>query len=213
MRLRHIAGAKQMVEASPFVYSDKTAVDFSGKWQQVFAKEQPLQLEIGMGRGKFILASALAAPNTNFLGLEIREEMIMQALQKTETVPDNLRFLWLNAQLLSEVFAKGEIDKIYLNFPDPWHKNRHAGRRLTAQTYLEQYRVILKNGGTLRFKTDNLNLYNWSLPKFAAAGWQLLESSLDLPLERSGIISEYEARYRRHNQPIYFGEWQKPKDK
>ncbi len=209
MRLRHIPGAAELVAASASVLDEKEAVAYQGKWQELFGNSNPLHLEIGMGRGKFIFAAAIAQPEINFLGLEIREEMIMQALQREQFFPPNLRLLWLNANLLTEVFAEAELAGIYLNFPDPWHKNRHAARRLTHQTYLQLYRSILDQAGTLRFKTDNLNLYNWSLPKFQEEGWQLLDSSLDLPLDLAGIISEYETRYRRRGQPIYFGEWRK----
>ena len=210
MRLRHIPGAADIVRSCQAVFDEKEAPDVRGRWQETFGNTHPIHLEIGMGRGRFLLASAASYPKLNFIGLEIREEMIMQALERTEKLPPNISFLWLNAELLSEVFAHQEIAHIYLNFPDPWPKNRHAKRRLTAEPYLKRYSEILDSCGTVRFKTDKQDLFTWSQESFAASGWELLNLSDDLPLVDSGIISEYETRYRRLGQPIFFGEWRKP---
>lgn len=210
MRLRHIAGAAEFVAAHPQVIQEQQALSLPGQWPEVFANSHPLHLEIGMGRGRFLLSAAQAEPQINFIGLELCEEVIMQALQRYQQLPENIRILWLNAQLLDQVFAPGEIAKIYLNFPDPWPKNRHAKRRLTWDDYLQKYRRVLAAAGTLRFKTDNPQLFDWSRARFAANGWEPLTLSHDLPLEESGIISEYEARYRRLGQPICCGEWRRP---
>lgn len=207
MRLRNIPGAKEFVAAHPLVFNEQTALLQAGHWRELFAPGQPLHLEIGMGRGRFICESAAAFPHISFLGLEIREEMVMQAIEKLDDLPappDNLRFLWLNAAALAELFAPGELDMIYLNFPDPWPKTKHARRRLTAPSFISQYAAILKPGGCLRFKTDNQRLFHWSELNFRAAGWNILELDGDLSPERSGMITEYERRYRRLGQPIYF---------
>ena len=209
MRLRHIPGAAEAVAASPLVYSEKTAPGYKGHWRELFGNDAPLHLEIGMGRGKFILAQALAQPDIDFIGLELREEMIMEALEKVEDIPANLRFLWVNAGLLPELFAEGEVDKIYLNFPDPWPKSRHAKRRLTAASFLEMYEHILADEGILRFKTDNEDLFRWSVWSFSESGWQEVSVTYDQPWEEAGIISEYETRYRRKGQPICCGQWRK----
>ncbi len=211
MRLRHIPGAAEAVAASPLVYDEKKASDHRGKWRELFVNgaDAPLHLEIGMGRGRFLLAKALAEPNVDFLGLELRAEMIMEALERTEEPPANLRFLWLNAALLTELFAPGEIDRIYLNFPDPWPKSRHAKRRLTAESFLRQYEQILAEDGELCFKTDNADLFRWSLWSFQEAGWQEISSTTDQPWEEAGVISEYETRYRRKGIPICCGKWRK----
>lgn len=210
MRLRHIPGAADAVADCKAAFDQQGAPGLKGRWREHFANTRPIHLEIGMGRGHFLLASALAHPELNFIGLELREEMIMQALERIDTLPPNIRFLWLNAQMIGEVFAEGEIAAIYLNFPDPWPKARHAKRRLTAASYLQQYGRILKDDGIVRFKTDNPELFAWSVESFKAEGWQVLNLSPDLPLAESGIISEYETRYRRLGQPIFFGEWRKP---
>lgn len=211
MRLRHIEGAAEAVAANQRVIGEQEAPDWRGKWQQLFAAEKrPIHLEIGMGRGRFIIASAAACPDISFIGLELREEVIMQALERYGELPDNLRILWLNAAMLEEVFAPGEVERIYLNFPDPWPKNRHYKRRLTWNDYLLKYQHILTAGGSLRFKTDNRQLFDWSVERFSENGWLQQLLSYDLPLEDAGVISEYEARYRRRGLPIYCGQWQRP---
>lgn len=210
MRLRHIPGAAETVTASKAVFDQQRAPGLKGCWREIFANDRPIHVEIGMGRGRFLLASAAAFPAHNFIGLEIREEMIMQALERAETLPSNIRFLWLNAGLLEEIFAEQEIARIYLNFPDPWPKSRHAKRRLTSAPYLKKYKAVLEKDGTVRFKTDKPELFAWSEESFAAGGWELLTFSYDLPLAEAGIVSEYETRYRRLGQPIFFAEWRKP---
>ncbi len=204
MRLRNIPAAKEFVAQSPLALDEAAALAKAGAWRFAFPNQGPLHLEIGAGRGRFLAESALASPDLNFLGLELREEMIMQALAKLASAPANLLFLWMNAARLGEVFAPGEVDLIYLNFPDPWPKARHAKRRLTAPDFLAMYGRILKPGGALRFKTDNPALFQWTELNFSAAGWQILERETDLPLARSGIVTEYESRYRRQGQPIYY---------
>ena len=208
MRLRNIPGAKEAVAASSLVWNETAALEQRGSWQQIFPKTQALHLEIGMGRGLFITTLAKRFPDVNFLGLEIREEMVMQALERLSDAvepagSDNLRFLWLNAARMDELFAENEVERIYINFPDPWPKSRHAKRRLTALPLLAIYRKILAPGGEFYFKTDNQPLFDWSVENFTAAGWQLDEVSYDLPLERSIAVTEYENRYRGQGQPIY----------
>jgi len=204
MRLRKIPGAREVVAASPLVIAEADALARAGAWRQAFPKDGPLHLEIGMGRGRFLIASAACFPDINFLGLEMREEMIMQALDRLAGRPGNLLFLWLNAARLDQVFAAGEIDLIYMNFPDPWPKTRHAKRRLTAPALLRQYRQILCSGGELRFKTDNAALFHWSELNFRAEGWEIQDLDQNLPAERAVVMTEYENRYRRKGQPIYF---------
>jgi tRNA (guanine-N7-)-methyltransferase len=207
MRLRHIPGAAAAVAASELVVDEQSAPQLKGRWQEVFANPQPIHLEIGMGRGRFLLAAAMAYHELNFLGLEKREEVIMQALERMKQPPPNLRLLWLDAARLAEVFSPGELEHIYLNFPDPWPKARHAKRRLTAPGFLAFYREILAPGGVLTLKTDNAALFEWSQESFQQAGWQALRLAADLPQEQAGISSEYERRYRRQGKPIYLGEW------
>ena len=205
MRLRNIPGAQAVVAASPLVLREPDALPFRGRWQEAFPVARPLHLEIGMGRGLFITTLAAQTPDVNYLGLEQQDEMIFKTLGRlaADAPPDNLRFLWLNAVSLRELFAPAEVDRIYLNFPDPWPKRRHAGRRLTAPPMLRAYREILSPRGELRFKTDNEALFDWSLENFQMDGWQLSTVSRDLSVEQSGVLTEYENRFRGHGQPIF----------
>ena len=206
MRLRHDPAAIPFVTAHQRVLQEADAPAYRGKWRSLFGREQEayLALEIGSGRGRFILNSCQAQPDVCFLGLELRPEMVMQTIGRVQELPPNLYLLQLNAKMLPELFAPEELDVIYVNFPDPWPKARHAKRRLTAPEYLSSCRQILKTGGEIRFKTDNQGLFEWSLPNFAEQGFTLAEVDADLSLERSGVVTEYENRFRRRGQPIYF---------
>lgn len=203
MRLRHDRAAAARAAASPLTLDAAAAEAQRGSWAALFPAVQPLYLEIGMGRGRFILESAALYPEINYLGLELRAEMIAEALDKIAQPPANLRLLHINAALLGEAFAPGEAARIYLNFPDPWPKSRHAKRRLTAPFFLSLYEQILADQGQLWLKTDDAALFQWSLANLQARNWQLLRISHDLPAERSGVITEYENRYRKRGQPIF----------
>ena len=206
MRLRHDPVAAPFVAAHERVLREEDAPAWRGKWRSLFGREQSasLHLEIGIGRGRFILNSSKALPDVCFLGLELRAEMVMQAIERVKELPDNLYLLQLNAQLLPELFAPGEIDVIYINFPDPWPKTKHDKRRLTAPEFLQIYRQILRDEGEIRFKTDNIDLFEWSLITFEQQGFRLLDVDHDLSEEDSGVISEYEKRFRTRGQSIYF---------
>ena len=206
MRLRHDPAAIPFVTAHERVLREDDAPACRGSWRGLFGrgKDAVLALEIGIGRGRFILTSSQVQPDVCFLGLELRAEMVMQTIERVRALPPNLYLLQLNASLLPELFAPGEIDLIYLNFPDPWPKARHARRRLTAPEYLQSYRRILRKDGELRFKTDNHDLFEWSLENLAAQGFALRDVDRDLSAERSGVMTEYEKRFRTRGQPIYF---------
>ena len=206
MRLRHDPAAVPFVTAHERVLREEDAPAYRGKWRSLFLQKQdaPLHLEIGIGRGRFILNSSLAQPDICFLGLELRAEMVMQAIERVKELPSNLYLLQLNAQLLPDLFAPGEIDVIYINFPDPWPKNKHAKRRLTSPEFLRVYHQILSNYGEIRFKTDNSDLFEWSLLNFEQEGFELLRTDRCLSAEDSGVISEYEKRFRTKGQPIYY---------
>ncbi len=208
MRLRRQPQAKDFIKKSELLLANPQSL--RGHWRSVFASG-PLDLEIGMGKGIFISNCALYYPERNFVGLELREEMLMAAIRRFEgQKPANLRFLWLNALLLPEIFAEGEIDTIYLNFSDPWPKKRHAKRRLTHQSFLHIYAQILRPQGQLFFKTDNRDFYFWSLDSFKENNWLILEQSENLPPAASGLMTEYEQKFRLLGQPIYYCHLQKP---
>ena len=143
MRLRNIRGSEQVIEDSPYVV--KNATEQRGKWQQIFQNENPIMIEIGMGKGNFITTLAKENPQNNYIGIEKYTSVLLRAVQKMETDPlENLRFICIDAKLLGEVFALNEVSKIYLNFSDPWPKDRHARRRLPSKEFLKLYGEILK---------------------------------------------------------------------
>ncbi|MCL2678645.1 MAG: tRNA (guanosine(46)-N7)-methyltransferase TrmB [Clostridiales bacterium] len=207
MRLRRQPQAKIAVQASPLVLPDPLAL--RGKWRGLLGPA-PLRLEIGMGRGRFITAQALSDPQSSYLGLDFREEMVFLALSRLQGhEPANLRFLWCNAALLPEIFAPGELDGLYLNFPDPWPKARHAKRRLTHELFWRQYAQVLAEGGEIRLRTDARDFFEWSLESLRGGPFALLQADYDAPLPEAGEASEYEERYRALGQSIYSAEWRK----
>lgn len=198
MRLRKRAETpEKMVKYSAF-YLINHADKHKGKWAEIFGNDHPIQLEIGCGKGQFVMGLAEQHPEINYIAMELQEEVIAQALKKaTAANPPNVRFIRENANKVDEIFAPGEIDRIYLNFSDPWPKSRHYKRRLTYRDYLKQYSHILKVGGWVHFKTDNLHLFEFSLNEFAAMKLQMKHISLDLhknPVE-GDIMTEYEAKF------------------
>ncbi len=207
-RVRKQAGAKELLYShAPLVVLD--TYEHKGHWQEVFSKKQPLEIEIGMGRGTFIYEKALQNPDKNFIGIEVVEEIINEAIERMEQkggVPDNLRFIWINAQNIADIFAKNEVSKIYLNFSDPWPKYRHRKRRLTHSNFLKQYRDILLDGGLLEQKTDSQELFEFSLNELAAEDWKFKRIALDLyrNLPEDNIATEYEEKFVKRGLPIYY---------
>ncbi|MCL2496479.1 MAG: tRNA (guanosine(46)-N7)-methyltransferase TrmB [Clostridiales bacterium] len=210
MRLRRIPEAMARVHGHPLVITETQAMTMAGCWRRHFGADNPLHLEIGMGRGLFLTRAAAAHTRHNYVGLERRAEPIDSALERlTAPYPANLRLLHADAALLTRIFAPGELDVIYLHFPDPWPKSRHAKRRLTAPAFLSQYQQILQPAGVLIFKTDGAAFYQWSCANFKQAGWQLARSGEDWPLTDGEIISGYEQRFRALGQPVCYAEFRK----
>lgn len=177
-----------------------------GKWKNVFANDKPIHLEIGTGKGQFIMGMAQQFPEINFIGIEVVKSILVSAVQKAvEDDPINVRLLNENAQDLLEIFEENEVDKIYLNFSDPWPKKKHAKRRLTYQTFLQQYKHIVRPGGELVLKTDNRSLFEYSLVSFSQFGMKLEEVTLDLHAndDPTNVMTEYEEKFRAKGQPIY----------
>jgi len=187
-----------------------------GKWQDVFGNANPIQMEVGMGKGKFISTMARQHPEINFIGVEVIEEVLLDAVKRmnrAEGIPENLRLVWINASLLEDLFLPGEVDRIFLNFSDPWPKTRHAKRRLTHKGFLDQYAAILKSEGQVHFKTDNQGLFEFSLNEFSACGWRLQNIQLDMyqKLPEGNVATEYETKFHNQGMPIYRLEAVKPK--
>ena len=198
MRLRNIPEAKGIVSESPrVIHVDR------GEKIEFLDNDRPLHLEIGMGKGAFITEMAKRHPDTDYIGVERYESVLLRAIQKIERMedpPENLRFLSMDAAALPELLSKGDIDKIYLNFSDPWPKARHANRRLTSARFLEVYEKILPSGGIIEFKTDNRDLFDFSLSEIKERpGWEVTYVSYDLhrelPPGEENIMTEYEEKF------------------
>lgn len=179
-----------------------------GRWHEQFGNNHPIQMEVGMGRGTFISTKARENPHLNFIGVEVVEEILLYAvkkIQKNGGIPPNLSLVWINAGQLEELFAPEEIARIYLNFSDPWPKNRHAKRRLTHQNFLAQYENILVSQGEVHFKTDNQGLFEFSLNEFSDSGWRLRNIQLDMyqDLPEGNVATEYEKKFHQQGLPIY----------
>ena len=208
MRLRNIPGAQDAILESPYVVQEPQTK--KGHWTEVFEKKQPLHIEVGMGKGRFLMDLARLHPEINYVGIEMYDSVLLRAMQKREQLEEdlpNLYFIRMDARNLPDVFEKGEVDKIYLNFSDPWPKERHAKRRLTSRQFLERYDKILAPKGTVEFKTDNRPLFEFSLEEVKEAGWVLDASTFDLhhdaKLMEGNVMTEYEEKFSRAGNPIH----------
>ena len=208
MRLRNIPGAQDAILESPYVVQEPQTK--KGHWTEVFEKKQPLHIEVGMGKGRFLMDLARLHPEINYVGIEMYDSVLLRAVQKREQLEEdlpNLYFIRMDARNLPDVFEKGEVDKIYLNFSDPWPKERQAKRRLTSCQFLERYDKILAPEGTVEFKTDNRPLFEFSLEEVKEAGWVLDASTFDLhhdaKLMEGNVMTEYEEKFSRAGNPIH----------
>ncbi|MGR3741587.1 tRNA (guanosine(46)-N7)-methyltransferase TrmB [Companilactobacillus sp. DQM5] len=208
MRLRNKPWAKTLIEDnSQYILVDPLKI--SGKWETRFEKNQPIQLEVGSGKGQFIVKMAQKYPNINFIAMEVQEAAIALILKKQLDLKlPNLQLLLANGRNLNEYFAKNEIDKLYLNFSDPWPKTRHEKRRLTYKTFLSQYKEVVRDNGFLQFKTDNQGLFEYSLTSLNGFGMNFDKISLDLhnndELMEDNVETEYEQKFTKKGQRIYY---------
>lgn len=179
---------------------------FKGRWHEVFGNDNPIHIEIGCGKGSFVTGMAKMYPNVNFIAIEKVEDVIVMAMEKvTEAGLKNVRFMDLDAERIEDFFEKGEICRIYLNFSDPWKKNKQAKRRLTHKNFLDRYKRVLNNGDYIWFKTDNRPLFEFSLNSFAQENFKLENITLDLHSSKfeGNVVTEYEQRFMELGQPIY----------
>ena len=210
MRLRHIKGCEDFISDEKECIREDKAIEQKGKIQDIFKEKRHLQIEIGMGKGQFIRNMAIKNPDINFIGIEKYESVLMKAIQRkrnleTEKEIDNLRFLCADARKLAEIFHVGEVDKIFLNFSDPWPKDRHANRRLTSPDFLNIYDTILKKDGVIEFKTDNKGLFEYSLEVIKDSKWKLNYCSFDFHSEKESegnIMTEYEEKFAGQGNKI-----------
>lgn len=206
MRLKNVPGARDVIAESNFVIHEPEKE--KGIWQQVFQNDYPIHIEVGMGKGKFIYEMAKTHPDINYIGIEKYSSVLLRAIQKMEGEPlPNLLFIRMDAENIADVFAKEEIDRIYLNFSDPWPKDRHAKRRLPSKEFLTKYDRFLKKDGLLEFKTDNRGLFDFAVEELPRAGWNLLKITYDLhhdeEMLQGNIMTEYEEKFSSMGNPIY----------
>lgn len=204
MRLRNIRGSREAVAENDYVVQEPQ--EFKGRWKVLFGNDRPIHLEIGMGKGKFIMKLAEQNPEINYIGIEKYSSVLLRALHKREEVElYNLYFLRFDAEYINDIFAENEISRIYLNFSDPWPKDRHAKRRLTSKEFLNRYDQCLKKDGEVIFKTDNRELFDFSVEEAKLAGWELKDVTYDLHHSEyleGNVMTEYEERFTALGNPI-----------
>lgn len=206
MRLRNRPWAKPLIEENPqYVVTEPEKL--RGKWQERFGNENPIFIEIGMGKGRFIIEMAKKHPEYNYIGLEIQTVAVGMALKKQlEAKLPNLQLVSANGAGLQEFFEENEVQGVFLNFSDPWPKKRQEKRRLTYKTFLEQYKYVMKEDGHLEFKTDNRGLFEYSLASMNNFGMIFDQVWLDLhdtPDVEDNVMTEYEEKFSKKGQPIF----------
>jgi tRNA (guanine-N7-)-methyltransferase len=206
LRVRHKPWAADFIkEHSDIIIPDPE--QYKGKWQNLFGNNNPLHIEVGSGKGQFITGMALQNPEINYIGIELFDSVIVKAAEKVIAAgtPNNVRLLMVNGADLLKYFAKNDVDRLYLNFSDPWPKTRHAKRRLTHENFLKLYESVLIDNGEVHFKTDNRGLFEFSLVSMSHYGMKLNYVSLDLHREmpEDNVMTEYEEKFSSKGQPIY----------
>jgi tRNA (guanine-N7-)-methyltransferase len=198
MRLRNVKGSREAIEENK--YTINSPEEMKGKWKSVFGNDNPVHIEVGMGKGKFITSLAGLNPDINYIGIEKYSSVLYRALEKMESLNlPNLLFIRMDAEDICDVFAPYEVDRIYLNFSDPWPKDRHAKRRLTSKEFFKRYDKILVPDGRVEFKTDNNDLFDFSLEQIPEAGWNLVAVTRDLhndeAMNTGNVMTEYEEKF------------------
>ena len=205
MRLRNVTGSREVIAACDYVIHNER--ECRGKWKEIFGNDHPIRIEIGMGKGRFIMDLAKQNPDINYIGIEKYSSVLIRGIQKLEADPlPNLYFIRMEAEEITTVFAEGEVDRIYLNFSDPWPKDRHAKRRLPSREFLRRYDEILIPDGVIEFKTDNYDLFQFALEELEPAGWKILQMTEDLhhnaKMMEGNVMTEYEERFSSKGNPI-----------
>ncbi|MBR5420736.1 MAG: tRNA (guanosine(46)-N7)-methyltransferase TrmB [Lachnospiraceae bacterium] len=234
MRLKNIPGSREFIAENEWVVHDETS--WKGRWRELFGNDHPLHIEIGCGKGRFITGLAAREPEVNHIGIEKYSSVLQRAIERLsgaregirkdsfevagsrdglprsetggreERSPDNIRFIRMDAEYICDVFADGEVDRIYLNFSDPWPKDRHAKRRLPGAVFLARYAKLLPPGGLVEFKTDNTVLFDFALESLEGSAFELVACTRDLhhdPVMNEGnIMTEYEEKFSSQGNPI-----------
>ncbi|MDF2668980.1 MAG: tRNA (guanine-N7)-methyltransferase [Paenibacillus sp.] len=213
MRLRGRKGIKEAIESQKELII-LTPSDYKGRWKEFFGNSKPIHVELGMGKGKFISEMSVLHPEVNYIGVDMYDELVRRASEKARlaagredgAAPANLALARMNIERIEEAFAAGEIDRIYLNFSDPWPKKKHARRRLTHAGFLHKYKELLNESGEIHFKTDSRSLFEFSLNTFADLGLRMRNISLDLHAEgpaANNVMTEYESKFSGRGFPIH----------
>ena len=208
MRLRNIPGADEVVSNSSYCINNPA--QYKGLYKsEIFHNDNPIHIEIGMGKGQFITTLAKQNPDINYIGIERYTSVLLRAIQKVEEeeIP-NLRFICFDAAEILDIFSCGEVDRIYLNFSDPWPKDRHSKRRLTSSNFLNRYNSILAKDGRIEFKTDNRGLFDFSVDEIDNHPlWKLTEITYDLhndeTMNQGNVMTEYEEKFSSQGNPIF----------
>lgn len=207
MRLRNVRGSREVIAESEYTISQPA--EYKGRWKDFFGNDNPIRIEIGMGKGKFITELAVNNPDINYIGIEKYSSVLIRAVEKRKELDiKNLFFIRMDAVEICNIFDKGEIDRIYLNFSDPWPKDRHAKRRLTSRQFFARYDEILKDGGVVEFKTDNRPLFDFSLEEIPETVFSVEAYTFDLHGEKNSrlfdgnITTEYEEKFVALGNPI-----------
>lgn len=215
MRLRNIPRAESVLNECKEVVKNES--EYRGRWHEVFGSSYPIHIEIGMGKGQFLLTLARQNPQINYIGIERYSSVLLRAVEKFQTMESentsasmilpNIRFVCMDARSIPDVFAPGEVDRIYLNFSDPWPKARHAGRRLTSREFLARYDRVLSDNGTIEFKTDNRLLFDFSVTEAGAfPAFRIEGCTYDLhrdnAMNQGNIMTEYEEKFSSLGNPI-----------
>lgn len=205
MRLRNISGSRDVIAQSPYVVQKPQ--EEKGKWSELFGNDNPIYVEIGMGKGKFLHTLAELHPERNYVGIEKYSSVLLRAIQKQEQREAvNLKLLRMDAEEITEVFGRGEVAGIYLNFSDPWPKDRHAKRRLPSAQFLARYDEIVSEGGFVEFKTDNRPLFDFALEQLDESAWKADTVTYDLHADEAlmagNVMTEYEEKFSAAGNPI-----------
>ena len=199
MRLKHIKNAETIIYDSSYLI--KNPSDYKGKWNKLFDNDNPLYIEIGTGKGKFIIENAINNPNINYIGIEKYATPLVGAIKRLEGINiNNLKFLCIDAYNINDIFDK-EVDLIYLNFSDPWPKKRHTKRRLTSPNFLEKYDLIFKNNKKIQMKTDNDSLYEYSVESLSNYGYEIIKTDTNY---FDKYTTEYEDKFISLNKNINY---------
>ena len=205
MRRRKVKGADiKLLSYKDYVLRDNIET-LKGKWNEKFNNNNSIHVEFGTGRGKFITTLAAQNPDINYIAFEIKEEVLIKGVEKAvEANLNNILFAWADVKNILDYFDENELSRVYVNFCDPWPKKRWAKRRLTHTNFLNMYEKVLNENGEIHFKTDNQNLFEFSLNEISANDWQLKNISLDLAnSDFENVTTEYEDKFMSYGMKIY----------